>query len=129
MKQEFEFLPGFDKEHLLAYYSNDLEAIKEMFMITNLTLEDDLHKVINAVNDKDIEALRRAVHAIRPLFYVLGLPELETEIKNFYALTLDSETVDALTKEFMHAWQKLLKGQNMINEQYKLLESMPAVTQ
>lgn len=129
MKQEFEFLPGFDKEHLLTYYSNDMEAIKEMFMITNLTLEDDLHKVLNAVNDKDIEALRRAVHAIRPLFYVLGLPELEAEIKSFYALALGSDSVDALMKEFMHVWQKLLKGQDMINEQYKLLESMPAVPQ
>jgi len=129
MKQEFEFLPSFDKEHLLTYYSNDIEAIKEMFMITNLTLEDDLHKVLNAVNDKDIEALRRAIHAIRPLFYVLGLPELEAEIKNFYSLTLESDNVDELTKEFMLVWQKLLRGQELINEQYKLLETTPTVPQ
>lgn len=129
MKQELEFLPSFDKEHLLTYYSNDIEAIKEMFMITNLTLEDDLHKVLNAVNDKDIEALRKAIHAIRPLFYVLGLPELETEIKNFYSLALGSETVDELTREFMLVWQKLLKGQELITEQYKLLDAMPTVPQ
>jgi hypothetical protein len=85
--------------------------------------------MLNAVNEKSIDGLRKALHAIRPLFYVLGLPDLEEDVKNLYARSLESETVELLTRDFMLLWQKLLNAQDLINEQHKILESTPAVHQ
>jgi hypothetical protein len=122
MQGSVSFIPGFDEAHILKYFSNNIDAVKEMFMLACFSLEDDCNKLLQAVEDNDIASLTRAVHAMRPTFYMFGMHEKEQAVTKFYTTCLASTSIEAVLKEFMQLWPGLLHAQQLVVQQYQLFE-------
>ncbi len=119
MNATISFLPGFDASHLENYFSNDAEAIKGMFLLVNEGLESDLHKVSNAYKEEKIAELQESVHTIRPLFFMLGLPEIQKVLNEFFDLCMSASSVKEVSGAYTELWPKLEDAKSLINEQCK----------
>lgn len=120
MKQAALFLPDFNVPYIENYYCYDYEAITEIFEIANQHLEEDLHKVKNAFDNKNIYELRDALHGIIPGFNSLGLLGIEEKVYDFYNLCNNTSEIEVLHFDFIQLWSQLEKASSLIKEQNKL---------
>jgi hypothetical protein len=123
MTQTINFLPSFNANHIEEYFSHDFDAIKSIFETANESLEADLDQIQSSFHNNDIESLEAAIHSIKPIFNILGLPYLEQQIISFHNKCLISSSVKSLKISFEQLWPELIKGKMLVYEQNRMFNS------
>jgi hypothetical protein len=117
------FLAEFDALHIISYYGNHPEMIKEIFEIADAYFEKDLVDIHYAFYKRQIDLLQNAIHTIKPTFHTLGLLSLEKEINRFYAECIELACFEKLESAFLQLWPKLVNTHLLIGEQVRLFKS------
>jgi HPt (histidine-containing phosphotransfer) domain-containing protein len=117
-------LPVFDVAKIEQYFSNDYGAIREVFGLVHEDLPNDLAALHSAFAAKDIVAMRRTLHTIKPIFNFIGLPAVETALNDFHILCKECASAAELEQPFSHLWPQLLAAMEMIAAQHRLFGQM-----
>lgn len=117
MAHSKDFLPAFDVAKVENYFFADYSAIAAFFKITCENIGDDLCKIASAVNNKDMVALTNAIHTIKPIFGISGLPHTQKEVDQFYVHCKQCNSVDELADSYNKLWSLLQESKELITAQ------------
>lgn len=97
----FVFDARLDSKHLYSLYGNDYTWVLEIFRIAHTHFPADRQAIEDAWNKKDMDALKRSIHKIKPTFGFVGMPALQQlckQVETLLAQTVDlSERHDEVT--------------------------------
>lgn len=117
-----DFLPIFDVPKIEKYFFNDYTSIVSFFQITSENLHTDLSHVASAYGKKDLSALKNAIHTIKPIFAIIGLPVIQEEVDKFYMHCNKCSTIRGLKKPYHQLWANLQLAKDVITAQHIIFE-------
>jgi HPt (histidine-containing phosphotransfer) domain-containing protein len=79
----FVFHNTIDSESLTALYDNDYAWIEEVFGTVLATFDQDAAQIRNSLEGNDVEALRKAVHKMKPSFGFVGMNQVQQMCQQF----------------------------------------------
>lgn len=97
----FEFNEKLDKQSIEGLYHSDLSFALEMFQVYTEVVNSEFSKLEASIKDRDYSQIKQDAHKMKPMFTMVGLPQMSKickEIENT-ALNFESNTVDKLYSE------------------------------
>lgn len=117
----FTFNPPIDSRYLIELYAGDYVMIGETFADVLTEYDDFVGQIDAAYGQGNREALKGAVHKIKPLFGFVGLLSLQTDCQEFENSCLQTDPA-ALTASFNLLKDKLLSIRSLIEKEKTRLE-------
>jgi hypothetical protein len=123
MAQSKDFLPLFDVAKIENYFFADYSSIAAFFKIISENLDEDFNKIASGFSNNDITALKNALHTIKPIFGISGLPHIQKEVDDFYALCKRCNSMDEVRgpyeklRPMLQAAKELISAQSQIFQQ------------
>jgi HPt (histidine-containing phosphotransfer) domain-containing protein len=74
----FVFCDAIDGEYIIDLYAGDYIMIQETYEDVLREYDDFIERVITTYHEGDINALKSAIHKVKPLFGFVGLTTLQT---------------------------------------------------
>jgi HPt (histidine-containing phosphotransfer) domain-containing protein len=118
----FVFNPEFDVNYLYSLYGDDYNYMQEVF---NTVLHDYQSLTDNIeynYSSGNLNALRSAVHKIKPVFGFVGLTAVQQLCQDFEQICSAASSPDQLTGDFESLKNKITKSKQLIEEEKKKLE-------
>jgi HPt (histidine-containing phosphotransfer) domain-containing protein len=109
----FTFSPPIDSQYLIELYAGDYVMIGETFSDVLMEYDDFVRHIYTGYEQNDRDALKSAVHKIKPLFGFVGLLTLQAECQDFENSCLQADP-GALTARFNTLKEKLLTVRSVI---------------
>lgn len=122
MAQSKDFLPLFDVAKIESYFFADYSSIAAFFKIITENLDEDFNKIASGFSNNDITALQNAIHTIKPFFGIIGLPHVQKEVDNFYALCKQCNSMDGLRGPYEKLKPLLQKAKELISAQSQIFQ-------
>jgi len=104
----FKFNPLLDQKCLEELYENDLEYVIQMFKIYIEMVEGEILKLKNAAEAGNNEEVRKIAHKIKPVFLMVGLPNLNALAKQIEA-KYNSVADDELLRLISVLYEKIIE--------------------
>jgi HPt (histidine-containing phosphotransfer) domain-containing protein len=113
----FIFNESIDVDYINDLYAGDYEMLTETFAGVSAEYEALFQNVKACFHAKDIQALKRAVHKIKPLFGFVGLTSIQSQCQQFENSCLEASSVDLLLHDFTLLENSLIQGKKIIEEE------------
>lgn len=117
----FNFNQKIDRPFLSSMYEDDYQYIEEIFNTTRQQLGGDIQKVEEAFGQADQEALRKAVHKIKPAFGFVGLLETEAVCQKFEDNCISVSSASDLKPQYENLLAIIKESQKILEEEYMRL--------
>lgn len=118
----FIFNEKIDSDFIFSLYEDDFTYIEEIFGITLAQLLPDISQVVAAHKSQDREALRKAVHKIKPSFGFVGLLASQESCKKFEALCNPDTPDENLEVSYSQLLAILDESRKIVTEEYKRIK-------
>jgi len=118
----FVFNPEFDVNYLNSLYGDDYNYLQEVFntvMHDYQSLTDNIEYNFSSGN---LNALRSAVHKIKPVFGFVGLTAVQQLCQDFEQICSTASSPDQLAGDFESLKNKISQSKILIEEEKKKLE-------
>ena len=118
----FVFNPEFDVNYLNSLYGDDYNYLQEVFntvMHDYQSLTDNIEYNYSSGN---LNALRSAVHKIKPVFGFVGLTTVQQLCQDFEQICSEASSPDQVAGDFESLKIKISQSKQLIEEEKKKLE-------
>jgi hypothetical protein len=116
----FVFSHPIDNQYILELYAGDYVMIGETFADVLQDYDGFVQKVYSSYEEKDLAALKGAVHKIKPLFGFVGLVAIESQCLRFEN-TCQSATPTNLDADFTVLKNSLIQARKIIETEKERL--------
>jgi hypothetical protein len=116
------FSSPFDVVKIENYFFNDYSSIAAFFKIISENLDEDINKIASGFSNNDFIALKNTLHAIKPIFGIIGLPHIQKEVDEFYALCKAGNSMDDLRPPYEKLRPMLQDAKELINAQSHIFQ-------
>lgn len=113
--KKFIFNEKLDAEFLFNLYEDDFPYIEEVFTITLSQLDPDLDQVALAFRERELLALRKAVHKIKPSFGFVGLIPTQEACRAFEESCDQATSFDSISEAYSELWTLLGRSRDIIS--------------
>ena len=120
--KSFIFSPEFDAAGIMALYGEDYTYIAEVFETVMADYDQLVQHIMAAYASKDIQALKSAVHKIKPVFGFVGLPAVQQQCQLFETICLSAPSFDRISSDFSSLRNKINSSKSIIEAQKTRLE-------
>jgi len=120
--KKFIFNDKIDRAFLNSLYEDDFPYIEEVFHTTLKTFPGDIVEIQSAFNSKDIPALKKAVHKIKPVFGFTGLLQAQELSQEFENACLNAESINQLQPQYELLMSVIHESGTIIESEYKKLK-------
>ncbi len=110
----FIFNEQIDSEFLFSLYEDDYTYIKEVFNTTLETLDEDILVLVHAFESRDIQAVRKAAHKLKPVFGFTGVTSLQSQICQFEQTCAMVTSAEHLAKDFQYLLDRINDGKKLL---------------
>jgi HPt (histidine-containing phosphotransfer) domain-containing protein len=117
----FVFNERINAQYIIDLYSGDYEMISDTFTDVMNEYPSLLENIQAAYQAKDIQALKKAVHKIKPLFGFTGFTSMESQCQQFETACETASSLQALATEFTLLKNNLLQTRSIIEEEKERL--------
>lgn len=111
-----------DRPFLSSMYEDDYQYMEEIFNTTRLHLGPDIQKLEEAFMEGDPEAVRKAVHKIKPSFGFVGLLETEAACQKFEDKCISVSSASELKPQYENLLAIIKESQKILEEEYMRLK-------
>lgn len=118
--KEFAFSEAINSQYIIDLYAGDYVMIEETFTDVLREYDGFVDKILTSYHDNDRQALKSAVHKIKPLFGFVGLTGLQTLCLQFENSCLDA-SVALLAESFPPLEEQLLQARGIIEKEKERL--------
>ena len=118
----FVFNSEFDVNYLNSLYGDDYNYLQEVFntvMHDYQSLTDNIEYNYSSGN---LNALKSAVHKIKPVFGFVGLTTIQQMCQDFEQICSTATTPDQLARDYESLKDKISHSKQLIEEEKKKLE-------
>jgi len=118
----FIFNEEISAESITDLYGDDYVYVQEVF---NTVLDDYqglTDKIIACYSANDIQALKAAVHKIKPVFGFVGLIAVQQQCQQFENICQASSSIESVENDFGLLRNKLIASKAIIEEERSKLE-------
>lgn len=122
MAQSKDFLPPFDVVKIENYFFDDYSSIAVFFKIISENLDEDINKIASGFSNNDIIALKDTLHAIKPIFGIIGLPHIQKKVDEFYALCKQCNSMDDVRPLYEKLRPMLQEAKELISAQSQIFQ-------
>jgi HPt (histidine-containing phosphotransfer) domain-containing protein len=112
----FVFSDAINSQYIIDLYAGDYVMIEETFADVLNEYDAFVERIITSYHEKDLSALKSAIHKIKPLFGFVGLTTIQAsclEFENSCLQASDSQLADA----FPPLEDQLLKARAVIEKE------------
>ncbi|HEV9036418.1 MAG TPA: Hpt domain-containing protein [Puia sp.] len=118
----FRFSDDINSQYIIELYAGDYVMIEETFTDVLNEYEGFVQRIITSYHEKDRQALKSAVHKVKPLFGFVGLTPLQSQCLQFENSCLEIEETK-LDSSFNALMEKLTEARSIIEkEKARLME-------
>ena len=118
----FLFSDAINSQYIIELYAGDYVMIEETFTDVLNEYEGFVQRIVTSFQEKDRQALKSAVHKIKPLFGFVGLTPLQSLCLQFENSCLDAPE-DQLETSFSALREHLTEARAVIEkEKFRLIE-------
>ncbi len=112
----FVFSDAINSKYIIDLYAGDYVMIEETF--TDVLQEYDafVERIVTSYQEKDIQALRSAIHKIKPLFGFVGLTNIQTRCLHFENSCVDASEAQ-LAESFSPLEKQLVEARAIIEKE------------
>ena len=111
----FSFSPPIDGNYLFDLYAGDYVMIEETFADVLKDYDGFAQVIFSSYQDKNIPALKSAIHKIKPLFGFVGLLSIQAQCQDFENACQHAE-LPALGESFNSLKIKILEARSIIEK-------------
>lgn len=79
----FTFSDGIDGQYIIDLYAGDYIMIEETFNDVYREYDEFVNRIITTYHERDVSALKSAVHKVKPLFGFVGLMAQQAQCLQF----------------------------------------------
>jgi HPt (histidine-containing phosphotransfer) domain-containing protein len=120
--KSFIFSEKIDKDLLASLYEDDFPYMEEIFSITLSQLKPDINQLKAAFDEANIEALKKAVHKLKPSFGFIGLPQVQEQCKEFEDACGRARSLETLAASYKQLVKELEESIIIIESEHKRLQ-------
>lgn len=117
-----DFLALFDVAKIENYFFADYGSIVSFFKIISENIDEDITKIASGFSNNDIPALRNALHTIKPVFGISGLPHIQKAVDDFHALCYQSNSMDDIRGAYEKLRPMLQEAKELISIQSQIFQ-------
>ena len=118
----FRFSDAINSQYIIELYAGDYVMIEETFTDVLNEYEGFVQRIIISYENRDRQALKSAVHKIKPLFGFVGLTPLQSRCLEFENSCLEADA-SRLESSFTSLIEKLTQAKGVIErEKIRLTE-------
>jgi HPt (histidine-containing phosphotransfer) domain-containing protein len=118
----FIFNPAIDSSYLQSLYGDDYVYLQEIFATVLKDYESLTDNIEYSYTSGNLNALRAAVHKIKPVFGFVGLTTVQQECQQFENTCGTVSSPDMLTHDFEALKDRIFQSKQVIEEEKKKLE-------
>jgi HPt (histidine-containing phosphotransfer) domain-containing protein len=112
----FRFSDAINSQYIIELYAGDYVMIEETFTDVLNEYEGFVQRIITSYRENDREALKSAVHKIKPLFGFVGLTPLQSQCLQFENSCLEADDA-SLGSSFNAMMEKLTEARSIIEKE------------
>jgi HPt (histidine-containing phosphotransfer) domain-containing protein len=112
----FRFSDAINSQYIIDLYAADYVMIEETFTDVLNEYEGFVQRIVTSYHENDLQALKSAVHKIKPLFGFVGLTALQSQCLQFENSCLQTEKT-ALEASFNALMEKLTEARRIIEKE------------
>jgi PAS domain S-box-containing protein len=112
-KQTLHFNPELDTDFLTPFYNNDLDYAIDVFEQFYTIYLKQFELLIQNINNTAMEDIKKQLHAIKPIFKMVGLTQVESMIEDF----IKNNDIDCNTLSKMFVKKDIEKINSLIGSQ------------
>ena len=124
--KKFIFNEKIDRAFLNSLYEDDFPYIEEVFHTTLENFPEDIWEIQSAFNSKDIVALKKAVHKIKPVFGFTGLLRAQELSQQFENACLNADSINQIQPQYELLISVIDESRTIIESDYKKLKEYNA---
>lgn len=117
--RKFEFSDPINSQYIIDLYAGDYVMIEETFADVLHEYDVFIERITTSYRENNRQALKSAIHKIKPLFGFVGLTELQTRCLQFENVCLDAS--DSKLKEFFILEKQLMEAKLIIEKEWMRL--------
>ena len=118
----FVFNPEIDTNYLFSLYGDDYNYVQEVFDTVLCDYQSLTDNIEYSYSSGNINALRSAVHKIKPVFGFVGLTAVQQQCQQFEQICGTVSSPDHLSGDFETLKNKIFQSKQLIEEEKKKLE-------
>jgi HPt (histidine-containing phosphotransfer) domain-containing protein len=119
----FTFSDQIDSNFLYSLYEDDYQYIEEIFGTTLQHFDGDFNAIKDAYAAGDLEAVRKAVHKIKPTFGFVGLPAVQQNCKEFEDFCQNAASTIELKQQYQQIVATLAVSKELIEAEHNKLKA------
>ena len=112
----FVFSDAINSQYIIDLYAGDYVMIEETFADVLNEYDAFVERIITSYHEKDLQALKSAVHKIKPLFGFVGLTTIQASCLEFENSCLQASDAQ-LAESFSPLKDQLLKARAVIEKE------------
>ena len=112
----FIFSDAINSKYIIDLYAGDYVMIEETFADVLHEYDSFVETILTSYREKNIQALKSAIHKIKPLFGFVGLTGLQTRCLHFENSCMEVSEVQ-LAESFSPLRQQLLEARSIIEKE------------
>jgi HPt (histidine-containing phosphotransfer) domain-containing protein len=118
----FVFNPEIDTNYLYSLYGDDYNYVQEVFDTVLCDYQSLTDNIEYSYSTGNLNALRSAVHKIKPVFGFVGLTAVQEQCQQFEKICGTVSSPDHLSGDFETLKNKIFQSKQLIEEEKKKLE-------
>jgi HPt (histidine-containing phosphotransfer) domain-containing protein len=112
----FVFSDAINSKYIIDLYAGDYVMIEETFADVLHEYDSFVETILTSYHEKNIQALKSAIHKIKPLFGFVGLTGLQTRCLQFENSCMEASEAQ-LAQSFSPLEQQLLEARAIIEKE------------
>ena len=112
----FVFSDAINSQYIIDLYAGDYVMIEETFADVLNEYDAFVERIITSYHEKDLQALKSAIHKIKPLFGFVGLTTIQASCLEFENSCLQASDAQ-LAASFSPLKDQLLKARAVIEKE------------
>jgi HPt (histidine-containing phosphotransfer) domain-containing protein len=112
----FVFSDAINSKYIIDLYAGDYVMIEETFTDVLQEYDSFVDRIVTTYHEKDVPALKSAIHKIKPLFGFVGLTGLQTRCLQFENSCMEASEVQ-LAQSFSPLEQQLREARAIIEKE------------
>ena len=118
----FIFNEEIDTQCITDLYGDDYAYVEEVFCTVLSEYDKLTENILAAYGTGDLQALKSAVHKIKPVFGFVGLPALQNQCQELEQHCQSSSSFDQIESDYISLKNKLIRSKSVIEEEKKKLD-------
>ncbi len=114
--KSFVFSGAINSKYIIDLYAGDYVMIEETFADVLQEYDSFVEAIFTSYQENNMQALKSAIHKIKPLFGFVGLTGLQTRCLNFENSCLEASEVQ-LAESFSPLEKQLLEARAIIEKE------------